>query len=100
MNTKQVTLVVTFQARPGKEAELCKTLLGLLAPTRKEDGCINYDLHVAPDDPSKFLFYENWTSEAHLNKHGETPHIQNLLTRVDELCAEPLKLNFWEKIEK
>ncbi len=98
MNAKQVTLVVTFQARPGKEAELRKTLLGLIPLTRKEAGCINYDLHVAPDDPSKFLFYENWTSEAHLNRHGETPHVQNLLKRMDELCVEPLKLNFWEKI--
>ena len=98
MNTKQVTLVVTFQARAGKETELRKLLTRLLAPTRKEAGCINYDLHVAPDDPSKFLFYENWTSEAHLNRHGETSHIQNLLVRVDELCAVPMKLDFWEKI--
>jgi quinol monooxygenase YgiN len=98
MNAKQVTLVVTFHARPGKEAELRKTLLGLIPPTRKEDGCINYDLHVAPDDPSKFLFYENWTTQAHLDRHAETPHIQNLVARTDELCAEPLKLNFWEKI--
>jgi hypothetical protein len=56
MNTKPITLVVTFQARPGKEAELRKILTGLLMPTRKEAGCINYDLHVAPDDPSNFFF--------------------------------------------
>ena len=98
MNAKPVTLVVTFQARPGKEAELRNILTNLLMPTRKEAGCINYDLHVAPDDPAKFLFYENWTSEAHLNKHGETPHVQNLLRRMEELCVEPLKLNYWEKI--
>jgi quinol monooxygenase YgiN len=98
MNTKPVTLVVTFQARPGKEAELRKTLTGLLAPTRKEAGCINYDLHVAPDDPSKFLFYENWTSKAHLDAHGETPHVQNLRARMNEFCVEPPTLTFWEKI--
>jgi quinol monooxygenase YgiN len=98
MNPKPVTLVVTFQARPGKESELRQTLLGLLAPTRKEAGCINYDLHVAPDEPSKFLFYENWTSKAHLDAHGQTPHVQNLLARMNEFCGEPLKLDFWEKI--
>ena len=98
MNAKQVTLVVTFQARPGKEAELRKTLLGLIPPTLKEAGCINYDLHVAPDDPSKFLFYENWTTQAHLDKHGETRTSKTWCARMDELCVEPLKLNFWEKI--
>jgi quinol monooxygenase YgiN len=98
MNTKPVTLAVTFQARPGKESELRETLLGLLAPTRAEAGCVNYDLHIAPDDPSKFLFYENWKSQAHLEAHAQTPHIQNLQARMNEFCAEPLKLDFWEKI--
>jgi quinol monooxygenase YgiN len=72
MSAKPLTLTVTFQARPGKEAELLGVLTGLLAPTRAEAGCINYDLHIAPDDPSKFLFYENWASKAHHEAHDKT----------------------------
>jgi quinol monooxygenase YgiN len=97
MNSKPVTLVATFQARSGKEAELRSLLTGLVAPTRKEPGCISYDLHVAEDAPGRFLFYENWTSHAAIDAHGETPHIKNLLSRVDELCSE-FKLSYWEKI--
>jgi quinol monooxygenase YgiN len=97
MNTKPVTLVVVFQARPGMEAELRRTLLGLLAPTRKEAGCINYDLHAAPDDPAKFLFYENWASKAHHEAHDKTVHIQNLRARINEISLQPVK-TFWEKI--
>jgi quinol monooxygenase YgiN len=37
-------------------------------------------------------------TQAHLDKHAETPHIQNLVARTDELCAGPLKLDFWKKI--
>jgi quinol monooxygenase YgiN len=66
---KNITVVAAFEARPGKEAEIKKLLLGLLAPTRKEAGCINYDLHVAQDNPAKFLFYENWTSKELLETH-------------------------------
>jgi quinol monooxygenase YgiN len=97
MNTKPVTLTVTFQARPGKEAELHKTLLGLLAPARAEAGCINYDLHIAPDDPSKFLFYENWASKAHHEAHDKTQHVQNLRARINEISLPPVK-GLWEKI--
>src|SRR5438045_4355082 len=97
MNSKPVTLIATFQARAGKEAELRTLLTGLVAPTRKETGCINYDLHVAEDAPGHFLFYENWTSHAAIDAHGEMPHIKNLLSRVDELCSE-FKLTYWEKI--
>ena len=98
MSTKTITVVATFQARPGKEAELRKTLIGLVAPTRKEAGCINYDLHASPEDPAKFLFQENWTSQAHLDTHLQSAHITALLPRVDELCVAFPEIKIWEQI--
>lgn len=98
MSAKSITVVATFQARPGTEAELKKVLIGLVAPTRKEAGCINYDLHVSPDDPAKFLFHENWTSKAHLDAHLQSAHIKALLPRVDELCVASPEIKIWEQI--
>jgi len=95
---KTLTVVATFQARPGKESELRTALVGLVAPTRKESGCINYDLHISTDSPGRFLFHENWTGKAALDAHMQTPHIQALLPRVDELCAEPPAILTWDKI--
>jgi len=95
---KPVTVVATFQARPGKEAELKKALIGLVAPTRPEAGCLNYDLHVSPEDPAKFLFHENWTSRAHLDAHLKSVHIVALLPRVDELCVAFPEIKIWERI--
>ena len=98
MSAKTITVVAMFQAQPGKEAELQKALIGLVAPTRQEAGCLNYDLHVSPKDPAKFLFHENWTSQAHLDAHLKSPHIQILLPRVDELCVGFPDIVIWEKI--
>lgn len=95
---KTVTVVATFHARPGKEAELRTALIGLVAPTHKESGCVNYDLHVAPDDPAKFLFHENWKTKADLDAHLQKPHIQALLPRVGELCTAPPSIELWERI--
>jgi quinol monooxygenase YgiN len=94
---KTVTVVATFEARPGKEAELKKTLLALIAPTRKEAGCINYDLHVSPENPAKFLFHENWTSRQLLDAHLKSPQIAALLPRMDELCVGFPQITIWEK---
>lgn len=99
MNTKPVTVIATFEARPGKEAELCAALTGLLVPTRQEAGCLNYDCHQAADNPAKFIFHENWTSKAHLDAHLQSAHIQALLPRVDELCTESPQITLWERIE-
>ena len=98
MNEKPITVVATFEARPGKEAELKKALLSLPGPTRKEAGCMNYDLHILPENPAKFLFYENWTSKELLDAHLKSPHIAALLPRVDELCMAPPEIKLWEKI--
>jgi len=98
MSAKAITVVATFQARPGKETELKNALIGLVAPTRKEAGCLNYDLHASPEDPAKFLFHENWTSKAHLDAHLVNTHIQALLPRVDELCVAFPEIKIWEQI--
>ena len=98
MNQKTITVVATFQAKPGKEAELKTALNGLVAPTRQEAGCLNYDRHVSPEDSAKFLFHENWTSQAHLNAHLKSAHIAALLPRVDELCVAFPEIKIWEQI--
>jgi quinol monooxygenase YgiN len=95
---KTITVVATFQARPGKETELKEALTGLVAPTRREAGCINYDLHSSPEDPAIFLFHENWTGKAALDTHMRSPHIQKLLPRVNELCVAFPEIKIWEKI--
>ncbi len=98
MSAKTVTVIATFQAKPGKTEELKKALLTLIAPTHVEAGCINYDLHQLPEDPAKFLFHENWTTKAHLDAHLQNTHIQVLLPRMDDLCVGLPEIKIWEKI--
>jgi quinol monooxygenase YgiN len=98
MSAKTITVVATFQAKPGKEAELKKALISLVVPTRKENGCINYDLHVSPEDAGKFLFHENWTTKAALDAHLKNDHIQVLLPRMNELCVGMPEIKIWEQI--
>lgn len=95
---KTVTVVAAFQARPGKEAELKSALTGLVAPTRQEAGCINYDLHISAEDPAKLLFHENWKSRAHLDAHLQSAHIKALLPLVDGLCVTAPEITIWDKI--
>lgn len=98
MSAKTITVVATFEARPGKEAELRAALIGLVGPTRKEAGCLNYDLHILPENPVKFLFHENWTTKAALDAHLQAPHVQALLPRVGELCIAPPAIVIWDRI--
>jgi len=95
----QVTVVVRIKAKPGMEARVRQELLNLLVPTRAERGCINFDMHQAPNDASLFLFHENWVSEDDLKRHFETPHIKGWIQRAEALLAEPMELTRWHKVE-
>jgi quinol monooxygenase YgiN len=75
-DSDHVILNVHMQAAPGFENELGEHLSAMVGPTRSESGCITYQLHRDPEDPSKFMFYERFKSQAALDDHGETPHLQ------------------------
>jgi quinol monooxygenase YgiN len=98
MNAKPLTVIAQIKAKPGTEHEVRRELLSLIAPSRKDAGCLNYDLHQALDNPALFVFHENWTSKAHLDRHLQKPDLQAVLARVGQLVAEPPQITLWEKI--
>ncbi len=96
MPSKRVTLIARILAKPGLQAQVKEVLLSLLGPTRSEAGCISYTLHQDCDDDTVFMFYENWESKEALDQHLQTPHLQGLVARADELFAAPLDIKFYE----
>jgi quinol monooxygenase YgiN len=93
-----LTVVAEVEAKPGKEAELRATLLEMIAPTRREDGCVQYDLHVHSSDLGKFVFYENWTSAEALAHHAESPHVKALGEKLKDLATGPARVETYNRI--
>jgi quinol monooxygenase YgiN len=96
----KITVVARFKAGDGMEGRLGELLLTLIKPSRSDDGCINYDLHQSIKDPTVFIFYENWLSKEHLDKHSATPHIQAFRSKATDLLAEPPELTLLEMISR
>lgn len=96
MADKRVTVVARFKAKPGLERQVADALSSLVQPTRKEPGCVNYDLHQSPEDKTLFLFYENWTSKRDLDEHLETPYLRDFLSKAPDILAEPVEITLWD----
>ncbi len=47
----------------------------MIAPTRAETGCLQYDLHQDNDHPEVFLFFENWESRPLWQDHMNADHL-------------------------
>jgi quinol monooxygenase YgiN len=82
-----VTLVVLLKSREGQEPLLEAELRALVGPTRKEDGCITYDLHRGADTPNSFMLHEIWESREAHRLHTQTPHFIRWNARKDNLIA-------------
>lgn len=72
---KQLPIIVKFEVKEDKIEYVKSELLKILEPTRKEDGCIQYELHQDIENPSIFMFYEIWETVDLWKAHDSMPHI-------------------------
>ena len=80
-------VVARIKSKPDTVSEVHDLLSGLVGPTRKEEGCVSYELLQNRADPTDFTFVEEWASDAALEAHFATEHIRNALLKVPDLCA-------------
>jgi quinol monooxygenase YgiN len=92
-----VTLIVQLRPREGQDMLLEAELRALVGPTRKEDGCLTYDLHRSADAPSAFLLHEIWASREAHTRHTNTPHFLRWNARKDSLLAAR-EVTFWKQV--
>ncbi|MDT5059756.1 MAG: hypothetical protein QOH63_215 [Acidobacteriota bacterium] len=94
----RVTVLARVRAKVGMEEQVKRECLALVAPSRAEQGCLNYDLHQSADDPTLFIFYENWESLEDLERHLESSHSLQFDERTEGMLAEPEEITFLEMI--
>ena len=73
--SKTLTIVASIEATPDKIDLVKAELQKLIAPTLKEAGCIQYDLHQDNQNPALFLFFENWESRKLWQDHMNNTHL-------------------------
>ena len=57
----------------------------LIAETRKEPGCVSYELLELRDDPGQLMLSERWLSQEHLNAHTQTVHFIRAMAELEIL---------------
>ncbi len=91
-------LVVTWMAKVGREAEVAGVFSKLTEESRKEPGCIIYQVHRHKTEARRFLIYEQYKDDAALEAHRAAPHflqcvkkdLPKIADRVEGHLYEPL----------
>ncbi|EJM00810.1 hypothetical protein PMI18_02920 [Pseudomonas sp. GM102] len=71
--------ILHAKTRPEKSAAFEALFRAYVEPSRAEPGCIEYHMLRDKQDPSLFIFYEIWQSQAHLDTHSNLPHMKQFL---------------------
>ena len=87
MAENTLRVVARIRARPNKVDELLSVLSSLVEPTRKEPGCIHYELLQNNEDSTDFTLIEEWQSDTDLQSHFATKHFKGALTKLPNLVA-------------
>lgn len=100
MSDEIIVLVARLKVRDEAVEEAKKLALGITADSRTEEGCINYDVHQALDDPAVFVWHETWKDRAALDAHFELPYFKEFFARAGELAAEPPQITLTRMISE
>src|SRR5258705_12517121 len=88
MPDETLRVVASITALPGRADEIKAILQKLITPTRAEAGCISYQLLQNNGDPNDFVFIEEWTTDAAIDEHMVTAHLQDVVSRAQPLLAK------------
>jgi len=64
-----------FKSLPGQRAKVVELSRPCVEATRKEQGCIRYELFVSSEDDVTLQFVEEWDNLDALRAHVKTPHL-------------------------
>lgn len=88
----QVTVIATLHARPGQEVALEARMRSMIEATRREAGCIRYDMHRAADDAASLIMVEYWASAEALQAHDDSAHMAALVADLPALVDRPVEV--------
>ncbi len=83
-----LTIVANIIAKEDQIELVKKELLKLIEPTKKEEGCIQYDLHQDNEDSSCFMFFEKWQSRDLWQTHMKAQHLSDYLKATEGAIEE------------
>ena len=66
-----LTIIARPTVDPDRVEEIKEAMLDLVDATRREEGCVRYELHQDNEQSDRFVFVETWESRELWRRHME-----------------------------
>ncbi len=98
---KEFAVIVSIHLKPRKEAEFLGLLMPVIDAVRLESTFINNFLHQDPEDPTRFMVYENWADpDEFFDVQMKRDYRKLYESRLPELLAEPRQVKVWRPLRE
>ena len=93
-----VVLAVTWVAKSGQEAEVVELFSKLTLESRREPGCVMYQVHQHRTERRRFFIYEQYQDDRALEAHRAAPHFLQYAKKELPKIADRLEGNLFEPL--
>lgn len=94
-----VHVMASIVVRP-EQAAAARTLLADLArASRREPGCLAYELFQRADQPHVFRTVEQWQGAADVDAHMKTPHVAAAIAGAGPMFAAPPEIVTFTRVD-
>jgi quinol monooxygenase YgiN len=97
--SRPFVLLVRLEAKEGMGDKLEAAFAKAVPLTKREKGCLNYDLSRDAKAPNRYLLYERWQDLPSLDAHLKSAHIATLLKEVNDVRSAPPELQVLIPVE-
>ncbi len=97
MNNHHLYVFAKIILKPQFFSDGRNAIRGIIEPTRREAGCIQFELHQ--DEAASTLFlYEEWNDSGALEEHYSQPYTKNVFENYSLWLAQPIEIHKMMKL--
>ncbi len=97
-NKNMIKIVAKNTVKQENKAKFIETANELIAKSRKENGCISYNLYESTD--GKYLtFIEEWKDEKAIESHNNSEHFKAIVPKLGELIEGDMDVALYKEVK-
>nr|WP_321292079.1 putative quinol monooxygenase [uncultured Trichococcus sp.] len=81
-----------FYIKPEQKQQFLTEVTSLIKESRKEKGCIAYQLYQAIANEHDYVMIEKWESQQAIESHNEEPHLQEFAEEIQIFSRKAPKI--------
>ena len=91
-----ITIVAKSVLKEGKVEDFKVITRELIEASRKEAGCISYNLYQDVENHKILTFIEEWENLEAIERHNASEHFNRIVPQMSELREGPSEVNLYQ----